>query len=115
MAARGTVICALDDIEDTESAGAVVDIDGRERPLILVRRGQRVWAYVNRCPHIGAPLDFRPGWFLTLDKSLINCANHGAHFEIETGLCVAGPCVGKSLEAVPVEVSDGRVRLAERG
>ena len=105
-------LCALDDIEDTESAGATAVIAGREEPLILVRRGDKVWCYINRCPHVGAPLDFKPGWFLTLDKSLIQCANHGAQFEIETGYCVAGPCVGKSLVPVAVEVADGEVQLA---
>ncbi len=107
-----TRLCALDDIENTESAGMEAEIDGRPHPLILVRRGETVYAYINSCPHIGAPLDFKPGWFLTLDKSMINCANHGAHFRIEDGLCVAGPCVGKSLKPVPVIVKDGGVFLA---
>lgn len=109
----GRRLCALDDIPDTESAGMEAVIGGATRPLLLVRQGRRVWAYINRCPHVGLPLDFKPGWFLTLDKSQINCANHGAQFRIQDGYCVAGPCAGKSLEAVPVKVSAGEVLLVE--
>ena len=107
-----TRLCALEDIEDTGSAGMTAEIDGAERPLILVRRGEQVWAYVNSCPHIGLPLDFKPGWFLSLDRKFIHCANHGALFRIEDGVCVAGPCVRQWLTAVPVEIREGEVFLA---
>jgi nitrite reductase/ring-hydroxylating ferredoxin subunit len=32
------------------------------------------------------------------------CANHGAVFEPPTGECVWGPCVGASLQSVPLVV-----------
>lgn len=104
-------LCPAADIEDGESSGAVATILGRDRPLILVRQGDRVFGYVNSCPHIGAPLDFRPGSFLTLDKSMIQCANHGAQFRIDDGYCVSGPCGGASLAAVDVVVAGGNVYL----
>jgi nitrite reductase/ring-hydroxylating ferredoxin subunit len=71
-----------------------------------------VRAYVNWCPHAGHPLNLRPHRFLTPDRALLVCSSHGALFERETGLCIAGPCAGKSLRAVPVEVLDGLVVLA---
>ncbi|MDA0239386.1 MAG: Rieske (2Fe-2S) protein [Proteobacteria bacterium] len=109
MSGERQLICGLDDIEDGESAGGKADIGGRERSLVLVRKGEIVFAYINSCPHIGAPLELRPGYFLTLDRSHINCVNHGAHFRIEDGYCVQGPCIGQSLKPVDALIEDGKV------
>jgi nitrite reductase/ring-hydroxylating ferredoxin subunit len=40
------------------------------------------------------------------------CAAHGAIFEIETGICVAGPCPGARLRPLPVRLSSGLVDVA---
>lgn len=73
----------------------------------VVRRGDDVFAYQNFCVHVGHPLNWMPDSFLTRDRSAIICASHGAVYEIDTGLCVKGPCAGKSLHQVAVEVDDG--------
>lgn len=73
----------------------------------VVRQGDAVYAYENYCMHVGHPLNFKPDSFLTRDLSKIICASHGALYEIESGLCVAGPCPGKSLRPVSVDVIDG--------
>ena len=75
----------------------------------VVRQGDSVFAYQNFCVHAGHPLNWSENRFLTPDKDAIICASHGATFEIDSGLCVAGPCVGKSLRPVEVEVTDGVV------
>ncbi len=112
-ARAGQFVAKLADIADGDSAGATAVIDGDERPLILVRRGERVFVYVNICPHAGAPLDWRPGQFLNLDRSRIQCAMHGAQFRIADGDCVLGPCVGRALAPVPAVVKGGRVYVVE--
>lgn len=110
----GVVLCRLDDITDGDSNGFVATRANGERIGVLaVRRGGRVFAYVNSCPHTGAPLDFQPGQFLSLDKTLIQCATHGALFQIEDGFCIQGPCAGKSLVPVAVAVENGIVCLSE--
>ena len=48
---------------------------------------------------------------MSLDKSHILCATHGAEFRIEDGFCVLGPCRGQSLEPISVSVRDGDVVL----
>jgi nitrite reductase/ring-hydroxylating ferredoxin subunit len=58
-------------------------------------------------------LNLRPHEFLTPDRALILCRFHGAIFERLTGFCVAGPCAGRSLRAVPLKVIDGFVLLAD--
>ena len=108
---RTQMLCALDDLVDGESAGLVAEIGGERSGLIVVRQGDDVYVYVNSCPHIGAPLDFMPGQFLTADKTMILCSTHGAVFQIEDGLCVQGPCVNRSLEPVACEVRGGEVWL----
>ena len=110
----GVVVCRLADIADGESGSFVVTRPGGERIGVLaVRRGAQIHAYVNSCPHTGAPLDFQAGRFLTLDKSLIQCSTHGALFRIDDGYCLKGPCAGKSLLPVTVAVANETVYLAE--
>jgi nitrite reductase/ring-hydroxylating ferredoxin subunit len=75
----------------------------------IVRRGDSVYAYQNFCVHVGHPLNWVPDGFLTKDRSAIICASHGAQYEIDTGLCFAGPCIGKSLRSVDCEVRGGMV------
>lgn len=75
----------------------------------VVRKGDAVYAYQNFCMHVGHPLNYKPDSFLTRNNELIICASHGALYEIDTGLCVAGPCPGKKLRAVHAELVDGVV------
>ena len=72
----------------------------------VVRQGDQIYAYQNFCRHVGHELNWVPDGFLTKDDTAILCASHGAQYEIDTGLCFAGPCIGKSLRAVNVEIRD---------
>jgi len=103
-------LCRLEDIPDGEGrAFAIGREDGRE--LFVVRAGDRAYGYVNSCPHTGGPLDLVPDRFMTADKRYVICATHGATFRIEDGTCVAGPCAGKTLEAVRVRRRHGDLLL----
>lgn len=107
---RGTrVLCRLEDIPDGDAIGVQVPSATGGFDLILLRRGDRVFAYHNECPHTGRNLDFAPGRFLVRDGR-ITCAVHGATFTVDSGACVGGPC-RNGLVAMPVQVSDGEVRL----
>ena len=75
----------------------------------VVRQGDDVFAYQNYCMHVGRPLNWQPDSFLTKDGSAIICASHGALYDIATGECFAGPCKGRSLRSVGVDVRDGVV------
>nr|WP_245570646.1 Rieske (2Fe-2S) protein [Arenimonas composti] len=77
------------------------EVDGEIQSLVVRRDGDRVRAWLNICPHAGRRLDWAPGRFL-VDKGQLVCAAHGASFEMENGLCVAGPCRGQSLVRVDV-------------
>lgn len=107
--ARGrTVLCRADDVPD----GGALGIEGRtpgDPGVIIVRRGARIAAYRNDCPHAHLPLDLVPGRLMARDGHHLLCANHGALFEPETGLCVRGPCAGRRLARVGAEVREGAV------
>ena len=104
-------ICPLAALEQTGACGFTL---GRgEWPLkgFVVRRDEVIRAYVNHCPHAGFPLNWQPDVFLAPGGGHIRCIMHGALFEIETGTCVAGPCMGHGLQPLPVHVRDGYVLL----
>lgn len=107
------VICAFDDLADPGARSFTVGSGDWPLRAFVVRRGEQVSAYVNRCPHAGHPLNARPDEFLTNDRSLIMCRSHGALFEMTTGMCVAGPCAGRGLLTIDVNVVDGYVMLKE--
>lgn len=100
-------LCILDEIPD----GDAIAVAGPDGELVLIRRGREVLAYRNSCPHLGIELNFQPDVFLDAEGRYIQCANHGALFQIEDGLCVFGPCHGESLKAQPVQVIDNSVWL----
>lgn len=107
------VICTLAELPEGGCRGFTIGQgDWPLRGLILRVQGE-VMAYVNRCPHAGHPLNLQPHRFLTPDGAMIVCSSHGALFEKRTGYCVAGPCAGQSLSAVPVAVESGFVMLAD--
>ena len=68
-----------------------------------------LYAYLNRCPHIGISLDWVDNQFFILDGRYLMCANHGATFEPATGECIWGPCVGASLQSVPLEMEGEKI------
>ena len=106
------VLCRLADIEDGQAKGFALGSGPDAREIFVLREDDRVFGYVNSCPHLGTPLNWQDDSFVSGDSGLIICATHGALFEIEDGACVSGPCAGQALEAVPVTVdAQGRVVL----
>jgi len=115
---RVFVICAARSIERGSarafSLSRINEETGEGRPfsIVVVRTNANDYrGYVNTCPHQGIWLNFGAGEFFTPDRAFLRCGRHGARFEIDTGLCVDGPCVGKSLEPVELAVIDGDICL----
>ncbi|MEW9624544.1 Rieske (2Fe-2S) protein [Rhodanobacter geophilus] len=103
-------LCRLDEIPDggVTAIEGVAALDGES--AIVERHGDAVRAWLNVCPHAGRRLDYAPGRFLCKDELLI-CAVHGASFNRNDGICVAGPCRGEHLRALAVELRGGEVWL----
>ena len=81
----------------------------RPARAFVLRFDARVVAYVNRCAHVPAEMDWQPGEFLDLERRFILCSLHGASYEPAGGRCVGGPCAGGRLISLRVEERDGRV------
>lgn len=81
----------------------------RDLDALIVNFEGRHFAYINRCPHTGITLDWVDNQFFSSDQRYLMCATHGAVFEPPTGECIWGPCLGLSLQSVPVEIEDGRI------
>ncbi len=88
-----------------------IDANAEGEKGFAVRFAGKVRAYVNRCPHTGVELDWVPGEFFEESRLYLICSMHGAIFEPDTGLCIAGPCRGASLEALPIGEKGGQVVL----
>ena len=97
-----TYLCRLEEVPDGASRG--FDSAGiSSSPIFVVRRGTQVRGWLDACPHVdGAPLAWRKDAYLSADGSSIVCYGHGALFDIETGVCTKGPCMGQALTPVKV-------------
>ncbi|WP_299333031.1 Rieske (2Fe-2S) protein [Haloplanus sp.] len=108
-------IAAVSDVPaDTTFLFTVRDVDTDERrEALLVRTpDEEVRGWLNYCRHL---LDVRldKGSGAPMRDGEVVCANHGAYFETDTGLCTFGPCEGAVLESVAVRVDGGDVYLAD--
>ena len=114
MAEFKLALCKLRELDDPSSRGFAVSMGEDKLELFLVRKEDTVRAYLNRCPHTGATLEWVPDQFLDEDNAFIMCANHAALFVIDTGLCVAGPCINQHLHPVNISVEEGVVYIVNR-
>ncbi len=79
---------------------------------ILVRTASGVRAWRNQCRHLAVALDHDdPGRFLSGDRRHLVCGTHGALYRPDDGVCVAGPCRGSQLRALPLVLEGGNVYL----
>lgn len=104
-------LCRLEDIVDGDARGFLPD-ERRQDRLFAVRSGASVHVYLNTCPHNWVPLDWMKDKFMGHRGGDIVCFAHGAHFDVATGVCIAGVCEGQSLIPVPSRLVEGEVRIA---
>jgi nitrite reductase/ring-hydroxylating ferredoxin subunit len=103
-------LCASAEL--TERGDAVVfDVlqHGGPARAFALRIDGRVVAYLNRCAHVAAEMDWQPGRFLDAEGRFIVCALHGAVYEPASGRCAGGPCGRGRLLAIEVGESGGQV------
>lgn len=105
----GARLCAMDDLADPGSKGFLFREGDKLFLGFLVRQGGAVRGYIDRCPHAGTPLALSPDRYLTREGDLILCTSHGALFRLEDGLCVGGPCAGRSLWPWNVRLEAGEI------
>jgi nitrite reductase/ring-hydroxylating ferredoxin subunit len=55
-------------------------------PIVLIRKGASVAAYLDRCPHAHWPLSQGE-----IDEGVLHCSGHGWQFDVITGRCLNAP------------------------
>jgi len=105
--AVGTVITDLSRVPD----GNTLCLELNGYPIVLVRSGDDVRAFVNACPHQYLPLNHKGDRLISADKAVLRCTNHSAGFSAVTGDGVEGLGIGLCLDPIPVYLCDGQVRI----
>lgn len=111
MAGELFAVCALEDIPNRRAVPFVLARrnetgDVGPWPIFILRWGRNVRAYENRCPHQDTNLDWEQGEFLDGEGTRIQCGKHGALFDLGSGECVDGPCMGQRLTAIDTVIDD---------
>ena len=113
--AAGTPLCALGELAPGEIREFSFPGDSGSTPLfrlIVYRDGDQVNAYVNQCPHHWLPMNRSDGVFLRWSHTELMCSHHSAVFNLAgNGECTMGPCQGSNLTRVPLQVSEGQIRI----
>ena len=63
------VLCAVDDLAATPCRSFRVGEGPWPLSGFVVRKGNRIRAYLNRCPHAGHPLNLRPNDFWEISSA----------------------------------------------
>jgi len=99
-----TRVAAVEDLWSGELQGFVVD----GRKVLLIRSGEVVTAYEDRCAHLGVPLSKG-----RLEGDVLTCSAHEWQYDIRSGRGInpATAC----LKAYPVKIDQGQVWVDANG
>lgn len=96
-----TAVAHFDDLVIDVPHAVVVE----DRQICLLRTGEGVIAFEDRCPHRGHPLSAA-----RCEDGVLRCALHGWEFSVPEGEAVS-PRAPFGLELIDVLVVDGRVEV----
>ena len=82
--------------------------------LIVLRKENKIYAWLNACPHDGRKLCKDPNLLLNKKKDLFQCMNHQALFDYRNGLCEDGPCEGEYLIHYPITEENSTIKIFEK-
>jgi nitrite reductase/ring-hydroxylating ferredoxin subunit len=105
-------IAPLEAVPTEGTIRCVASGGGQEVEFICRREDGAVFGWRNSCPH-EPEVRLDPGWGAEVCEGQIVCHEHGARFEGGEGLCTYGPCRGKVLDPIDVEVQDETVYLTD--
>ena len=81
--------------------------------VIVYRRENQIYAWLNLCPHEGRKLNNDPDYLLNKKNNLLECMHHQALFDPITGGCEMGPCKGEKLLKYEVEELNKKIAILE--
>jgi nitrite reductase/ring-hydroxylating ferredoxin subunit len=111
MSERYWPVCRCEEVSDPGCREFALQI-GETVINGFVVHWQGQWhAYQNSCPHVGVNLNWLPNQFFDVGQEYIQCGLHGALFQPQDGLCIYGPCLGRSLERLCVVQQGGEILI----
>ena len=84
----------------------VVSVESKE--IVLTCVGENYYAFINVCSHMDFPLNDG-----TLEGTTVECAHHGAQFDVRTGAAISMPAV-TPIETFPVKVVGEEIQIELR-
>jgi nitrite reductase/ring-hydroxylating ferredoxin subunit len=107
-------ITAIEEVPENDTLLFIIEErnTGEEAEAILLRAGDEIACWLNYCQHL-THIRLDKGSGAPTRNGEIVCANHGATFERDSGLCTYGPCEGAYLNGVEVAVENGDVYLED--
>ncbi|MEM5329143.1 Rieske 2Fe-2S domain-containing protein [Paraburkholderia sp. JHI2823] len=91
-------------LEELKAKGRLV-VQGGHRPILVIHDRGRVFAFDNRCPHMGFPLERG-----TVEDGILTCHWHHARFDLESGCTF--DLWADDVPSYAVEVRNGDVWVA---
>jgi nitrite reductase/ring-hydroxylating ferredoxin subunit len=88
-------------LDKLKTKGRLV-VHGRHRPILVVYDRGRIFAFDNRCPHMGFPLERG-----SVEDGILTCHWHHARFDLESGCTF--DLWADDAPICPVEVRNGEV------
>lgn len=83
-------------------------VDAGGMPVLVVRRGMRIYAIAETCSHRGGPLSEGK-----LQGTVVQCPWHGSCFSLESGKVVNGPAVHPQ-PVLEVRVREGQIEVRSK-
>lgn len=102
----GQPLCHAADVAEGQARGFA--LGGPRDRVIVLRKGGRLHGWRDACPHYegGTPMAWKSDAYLNGAGTHLACHSHGALFEMETGDCVLGPCLGQRLTRVELHITE---------
>ena len=80
-------------------------VTAKGMPVLLVRRGERIYAIAETCAHLGGPLSEGK-----LEDTSVRCPWHGSRFSLEDGRVIDGPSV-HAQPVLEVRIHNGQIEV----
>ncbi len=105
-----TLLCNANEVTESGREFRVSGAQGNYYVMVF-RRGEEIRVYQNVCPHRYLSMNWAPDRFMVGDDGFLVCPHHGATFDLDSGVCVQGPCSGDSLTPVSFSLKEGEIWL----
>lgn len=109
----GDVVAPFDSIPNDGALLVTLSLTSHPYKIILLRSGETVLGYLNRCAHFGVPLASKVEHLYIKPNESLACSVHSARYRWTDGLCIRGDCEGEYLLKIPVMVKGTDVLIAD--